>query len=138
MGKHLVFYDGTCGLCDQIVQFILCRDQDEVFDFAPLQGSTAKQLLKDLPAEMKSADSLVLIENYLAGPEKAKPSIFGKGALRICWLLGGGWKVLGVISWLPSIFYDWGYRLVAKNRHRFFFSDSCVLPTPETRHRFLP
>lgn len=136
MGKHLVFYDGNCGFCDQVVQIILAQDKREIFNFAPLQGSTAQELLKELPPEMKNADSLVLIENY-QDPAR-RYYILGKGAFRICWDLGGLWAIPGVVSWLPSILYDWGYRLVAKNRHRLFHSDKCVLPTPETRHRFLP
>lgn len=136
MGQHLVFYDGQCGLCDQIVQVIIRDDRRELFDFAPLQGSTAKEKLSDIPPQMKTADSLVLIENY----RERNPSyfIFGKGALRICWLLGGRWALPGLISFLPAWLYNWGYRLVAKNRHRIFQNDRCVLPTPQTRHRFLP
>lgn len=136
MGQHLVFYDGKCGFCDHVVQIILRQDNRKIFDFAPLQGSTAKKLLKDLPPEMKTEDSLVLIENY------KDPSrhyyILGKGAFRISWLLGGVWAIPGVISWLPSFLYDWGYRLVAKNRSYFNFDDKCVLPTREERERFLP
>lgn len=136
MADHLVFYDGSCGFCDQVVQVILRQDKQEIFDFAPLQGTTAKELLKDLPPEMKTADSLVLIENYKS--PKRQYFILGRGALRICWDLGGWWTIPGLISWLPSCLYDWGYRLVAKNRHRIFSNGSCVIPTAETRHRFLP
>lgn len=136
MAKHLVFYDGKCGLCDRIVQFILKKDSKKIFDFAPLQGTTAAALLHALPPEIKNKDSLILIENY----QEPHPSfyIFGKGALRICWLLGGAWTIPGLFSWMPSWLYDWGYRLVARNRHNFFKPISCVIPTKEHRDRFLP
>ena len=136
MAKHLVFYDGECGLCDQIVQFLLKQDSQELFNFAPLQGTTAAKLLKQLPPEMKNKDSLILIENY----ENADPQfyIYGKGAFRICWILGGGWMIPGLFSWLPSILYDWGYRLVANNRHKLFRNASCIIPSKEMQHRFLP
>ncbi|MEI8365586.1 MAG: DUF393 domain-containing protein [Parachlamydiaceae bacterium] len=136
MGKHLVFYDGACGLCDHIVQLIIRYDHRKLFDFAPLQGTTAKILLKDLPAALKTADSLVLVENYLESTRQY--FLFGQGAFRICWLLGGCWAIPGAISWLPSSLYNWGYRLVARNRHRLFRADTCILPTSATRHRFLP
>lgn len=136
MGKHLVFYDGVCGLCDHAVQFILFHDSKALFDFAPLQGQTASEMLKSLPADIRNADSLILIENY----KSADPHIYiyGKGAFRILWLLGGLWTLPGSISWLPSWLYDWGYRLVARNRHRLFSSDSCVIPPPDKQQRFLP
>lgn len=133
---HLVFYDGTCGLCDQIVQLILHYDTRETFSFAPLEGSTAKKMLEAVPPEMKTADSLILIEDYRSSNPKF--FILGKGALRICWLLGGFWAVPGILSWLPPFFYDWSYRLLAKNRHRFFKNTSCFVPKQELQHRFLP
>lgn len=135
MANHLIFFDGECGLCDQIVQIVLKHDHDKQFDFAPLQGSTAAAMLKDLPPKMKSADSLVLIENYKSNHPKT--SILGEGALKISWLLGGSWKILGAFWWLPKWSYNWVYRLVAKNRHRLF-NNSCVVPTLEDKDRFLP
>ncbi len=136
MPKHLIFYDGQCGLCDYAVQFVLKRDTTHQFAFAPLQGKTASIMLQDLPEHLKGADSLILIEDYAS----ANPHfyILGKGALRICWLLGGGWVLLGWLSWLPSFCYDWAYRLVARNRHSFFDNDRCVIPDPTQKNRFLP
>lgn len=133
---HLLFYDGQCGLCDHIVQFLLKADIEHQFVFAPLQGSTAAIVLKELPEEYKTVDSLVLVENYQAADQKFY--VMGKGAFRILWLLGSWWSVLGVFSFLPSFLYDWGYRLVAHNRHRFFSQSVCVLPDPSNKTRFLP
>ena len=133
---HLVFYDGECGLCDHVVQFLLWADRKGIFVYAPLQGETARKFLKDLPEEYRTADSLILIEDYKG--ENPKSYLFGKGALRIAWLLGGPWALLGVVSFLPAWLYDWAYRLVARNRHRLFSVDSCRMPDPSFKNRFLP
>jgi predicted DCC family thiol-disulfide oxidoreductase YuxK len=133
---HLVFYDGECGFCDHIVQILLTLDRNEIFSFAPLQGETAARLLKELPLDAKKEDSLVLVENF-RDPSR-KYFILGKAGLRILWLLGGAWTLVGWISFLPAFLYDWVYRLVARNRHRWLSTTECPLPTPETRHRFLP
>lgn len=133
--SHLVFYDGHCGLCDQVVQRLLKADKRCIFLFAPLQGSTAAQMLKDLPYEMKGIDSLVLIEDYQLPTQRYYA--LGKGALRIAWLLGGWWRMLGWISFLPAWLYNWAYRLVALNRHRLFAHPSCVIPDPKQKQRFL-
>jgi len=133
---HLIFYDGKCGLCDHAVQFLLEADKQQVFAFAPLQGTTAERVLKEVPQEVKQADSLILIENFETPQEKLY--LFGKGALRACWLLGGKWRWIGWLSFLPAWLYDWGYRVVAKNRHRFFSKDVCKLPDPNEKKRFLP
>lgn len=129
--KHLLFYDGNCGLCDHAVQFVMQRDKRGLFAFAPLQGETAKTYFKRLPDE----DSLILIEDFRS--PNPKKFLFGKGAFRILWLLGGSWSLLGVMNFLPASLYDWGYRLVAKNRHRIFPKDSCKLPASQDKNRFL-
>jgi predicted DCC family thiol-disulfide oxidoreductase YuxK len=132
--KHLVFYDGNCGLCDRIVRFLYKADQKEQFAFATLKGETASIYLKNLSPEIKAADSLILIENYRSS--KPRIFLFGKGALRIAWLLGWPWLLIGWLSFLPGFLFNWGYRLVARNRHRFFPQDQCFIPPPNQKDRF--
>lgn len=135
MGKHLVFYDGACGLCDRTVQFLLNADQNAKFDFAPLQGKTAAEMLKALPAEYKQLDSLVLIENYQT--QSPKIYVMSKAIFRILWLIGGFWKLVGWLCYLPSFLGDIGYRFVARHRHKFFGSEVCRLPDAAHKSRFL-
>lgn len=135
MLQNLVFYDGECGLCDHIVQILLKVDREKQFVFAPLQGETAKTLLQDVPNEVKSADSLILITDYQS--QNKNIYLFGKAAFRICWILGSWWMLLGWISFLPGLLYDWGYRLVARNRHRLF-EQVCTIPDESQKDRFLP
>ncbi|MCB1113482.1 MAG: DUF393 domain-containing protein [Chlamydiia bacterium] len=131
MGKHLIFYDGECGLCDRVVQFLIKRDKNKVFDFAPLQGKTAEEWLKPPP----SADTVVLIEDYQGSPNKY---ILSKAAFRALWLMGGPWAILGLFNFLPGFSFDWAYRIVAQNRKSLFSQDRCVLPDPEDKSRYLP
>lgn len=133
--KHLLFYDGDCGLCDHVVQFVLRVDKHKRFVFAPLQGEVAKELLKDIPKEVKHADSLILIEDYQTSDSRMW--IYGKGAFRIAWLLGGSWALFGWICFLPSILYDWGYRLIARYRHELFSKSTCQIPDLKKKTRFL-
>lgn len=132
---NLVFYDGQCGLCDQIVQLLLKVDKQKRFMFASLQGKTAENMLQAIPEKYRGIDSLVLIENYQTSSSQFY--VQGKGVLRICWLLGRWWSIPGILNFLPSLFYDWIYRIVARNRHKFFRS-TCVLPSAEDKDRFLP
>lgn len=133
--KHLVFYDGECGFCDATVQVILGADSKRRFVFAPLQGETASKYLINQP-NLLNINTVVLIENYET-PDKVIYS-HGKAVFRICWLLGGAWRLIGWISFLPSILYNWAYRLVAKSRHLLSSKDSCPLPDSREKDRFLP
>jgi len=136
-GIHLIFYDGTCGMCHHIVQFLLKHDKKNIFVFAPLQGETAHQLLNNWRTTHPDADTIVLLENYRDQDNK-HIYIFAKAALRICWLLGGMWKILGVISFLPPFLYNWAYRWVARHRFQWFEKQSCLIPTTQDINRFLP
>jgi len=137
MGEHLVFYDGNCGFCDCSVQYLLKIDKQKKFVFAPLQGETAEELLQDLPDQYKDVDSLILIENF-----RSEDRVFhlqGKAILRISRILGGAWALLGAFWILPGWLVNLPYRLVAKNRHRFGIKkDTCVIPDPSDKERFLP
>lgn len=134
--SHLVFYDGNCGLCDRIVQWVYKEDKNKLFLFAPLQGETASRYLKNLPAEIRFTDSLILIQNCRS--QFPKVHILSKGALRIAWLLGWPWMTLGILSFLPGWCFDWAYRIVAANRHRFFPQAQCFVPPKDQKERFLP
>ncbi len=118
MQEHLLLFDGECGLCNRTVQFILRNDRKKAFFFARLEGETAALWKKKIAKELFSQNSVILIENFQE--EKFSVYSLGKGAFRILWLLGGRWQLLGWPFFLPACVYNWGYRWVARHRHRFF------------------
>lgn len=130
-GHCVVYFDGVCGLCNSSVNFILARDTRGRFRLAPLQGETAR---RELPAEdIERLDTLVL---------QSSTRTFRRSAavVRILWGLPGIWPCLGLLLWLiPGPLRDVGYRIVSANRLSWFGKrETCRLPTPEERERFLP
>jgi len=130
-GKSIVFFDGVCGLCNTTVDFILQRDHDNRFLFAPLQGESARLEISD--EERQRLDTLVL---------KTASGVYRRSAavVRIAWGLPGAWPVLGWLLWfVPLPLRDLGYRIVSRYRLSWFGQkETCRLPTPEERERFLP
>ncbi len=135
--KHLILYDGVCGLCNRLIQFVLKRDKRNLFRFAPLQGSLARQLLLREQRDPTDLDTVYLIVNH----ETADRRLYAKaaGILFILGVLGGIWSIAATIAHLfPRAFLDWAYDRVARNRYRIFGKyDACPLPTPQTRAKFL-
>ena len=127
----VVFFDGVCGLCNVSVDFVLARDTRQRFRFAPLQGETARQELPS--ADRERLDTLVLLTE--TGTYRRSAAV-----VRILWRLPGVWPVLGALLWvIPGPLRDLGYRIVSANRLRWFGKkETCRLPTPEERERFLP
>lgn len=135
IGRHLILYDGTCGLCHRAVAWVVLRDFREDFVFAPLQGTTAKSLKKLLPENALSNETMVLIEKWRS--ERPQIHIEGAAALRIFWLLGGYYRLIGWLSFLPASLYNWAYRFLARRRS-FFPAASCLIPEKLPSQRFLP
>ena len=131
--KTVVLFDGVCNLCNSTVQFILRHDRAERFQFASQQSAAGQKLLEqhNLKASDALAESVVVIEGE-------KVWLESDAAFHILYRLGGIWSVPAVLWFLPKPLRDWGYRLIAKNRYRIFGKrDSCMIPTPELRRRFL-
>lgn len=110
----LILYDGECALCNRSVRFLIEADKRGHFLYAPLQGETASHL-EGAPFPL---DTLILIEGF----QTKSPRIwkYGRGVLRICWRLGGWYRLIGLLSFLPGWLADPLYRLVARNRHTLF------------------
>lgn len=127
----ILYFDGMCGFCNGTVNFLLDRDRQGKLRYAPLQGETAKQRLP--PEYTKNLNSIVLAVD---GRNYQKTS----ATIRILWLLGGVWSVLGTALWLiPKPIRDLGYSVVARNRYRFAGRlEACRMPRPGEETRFLP
>ncbi|OKL37765.1 thiol-disulfide oxidoreductase DCC family protein [Domibacillus mangrovi] len=126
----IILFDGECNFCDSSVQFIIKRDPKGLFHFASLQSEAGQKLLKkhNIPTDI---DSMVLME-------KEKTYYKSSAALMICRHLQGAWKLFYIFILIPSpirhIVYDW----IAKNRYKWFGKkESCMLPPPSSRKRFL-
>lgn len=126
----ILFFDGVCGLCNRVVDFVLRHDRGGAVRFAPLQGSTAQQRLPI--DDLERLDTVVFIE----GDRITRRST---AVVRLLSHLGGGWTLLAWLLWLiPWPLRDIGYRTVSRLRYRLFGKkETCRLPTPEERARFL-
>jgi predicted DCC family thiol-disulfide oxidoreductase YuxK len=127
----VIFYDGVCGLCNRWVDFVLARDHGHLFRFAPLQGETARALLKI--ASDQPLNSVVLVDG--TGEYRKSDAIW-----RMLMKLGGIWVIPGgLLRLVPRPLRNWGYDIIARHRYRLFGKkESCRLPTPAERDRFLP
>lgn len=134
--RHLVLYDGVCGLCDRTVQALLSADRRGLLAYAPLQGETAAALRPGLDLD-PALDSLVLIADF--GTARQRVLVRSRAALAIASALGGAWRLLGALRVVPAPLRDWVYDLVARHRYRWFGRfDVCKLPEKGTAARFLP
>ena len=126
----IVLFDGVCNFCATSVQFIIRHDKTNSLKFASLQSALGQELLTKYNMS-KDLEGVVFIENNKAYFKSA-------AAFKIVRYFGGFWRILNIFSVLPLFLTDFGYDIIAKNRYRWFGKkDSCMIPSPEIRSRFL-
>jgi predicted DCC family thiol-disulfide oxidoreductase YuxK len=129
--NRIILFDGVCNFCNFWVNFAIKRDKKKKLHFTPLQGETAKQLLPYYHINPTSLSSVVFIDNGKAYTQSS-------AAIRICKYLDGGWKLFYGLMIIPKFIRDFFYNIIARNRYKWYGKkESCMIPTPEFRQRFL-
>jgi len=127
----VVLFDGVCNLCTNAVQFLIERDPEGLFRFAPLQSPIAQELLADCELDEHDLDSIVLVDG-------GECYVKSDAVIRIATTLGGVYRLLGPTAYVPQFLRDGVYDLVADSRYEVFGKrDQCMVPTPAHRARFL-
>lgn len=130
-GKKIILFDGVCNLCNGAVTFIIKRDKHDRFRYAPLQSEVGKALARKHAIDTSSIDTIILIDEDQYYTKSA-------AALVIARHLSGGYPFLYGLMILPSFIRDGLYDIIAKNRYRWFGKrESCMVPTPELKAKFL-
>ena len=127
----VILFDGVCNFCNYWVNFAIKRDPEKKLKFTTLQGETAKQVLPKYNINPTSLSSVIFIDNGNAYTQSS-------ASIRICKYLNGGWKLFYGLMIIPKFIRDFFYNIIARNRYKWFGKkESCMVPTPELRERFL-
>src|SRR5258705_10369182 len=64
VANPIVLYDGVCGLCNRLVQFLLRHDKHDRLRFASLQSAFAAKVLGRHGIDPGDLDTVHVVENY--------------------------------------------------------------------------
>jgi predicted DCC family thiol-disulfide oxidoreductase YuxK len=127
----VVVFDAKCLLCSSWVRFLLRHDRKKCFRFASIQGPSGLALLECNGLRPENLETLLLVTDTASYRHTA--AIF-----RVLHALGWPWRLAWLAWVIPAPLRDSLYRWIARNRYRIFgLSDSCYVPRPEERDRFL-
>lgn len=130
--KKIILFDGVCNLCNSAVQFVIRHDRKDLFRFVSLQSGLGQKIVKYIGVDTSKIDSMIVYEPNTAYYYKAQ------AVIKISKYLGGIYILVGVFSVLPNGILNAVYDFVAKNRYRWFGKkESCMIPTPELKSKFL-
>ncbi|MEX2592525.1 MAG: thiol-disulfide oxidoreductase DCC family protein [Anditalea sp.] len=127
----IVLFDGVCNLCNNAVDIIIRNDKKGHFKVAALQDEKTRELLEGYNINSDYLDSIILIRGD-------KVFYKSRAALEITKKLKGVWPLLYVFIIVPAMLRDPIYDWIAKNRYKWYGKkETCRLPTPEEKSRFL-
>ena len=129
--NHIILFDGVCNLCNSSVNFVIRHDKRNIFHFASLQWSVARDLLEESYPEGGNFHTILYYENG---------KIFEKSTavLKIARQLGFPWKVAYCFIIIPKFIRDAVYMFISRNRYKWFGKrDKCMIPSPELKNKFL-
>jgi predicted DCC family thiol-disulfide oxidoreductase YuxK len=127
----VILFDGICNLCSGWVQFLIRKDTNMKFRFAPIQSKIGQKLLHTVGLDSNNLETVI----YLKGNDCFRES---SAVLEILKDLGGLWSIAYAFKLIPGTLRNGFYRCIAKKRYRFFGKRaSCLMPTPENKKRFL-
>jgi predicted DCC family thiol-disulfide oxidoreductase YuxK len=135
-GSHLILFDGLCGLCSRLVQFLLVHDRRGAFRFASLQSAIGQATIARSGGNPLDLKSFYLVADF--GTPEARAFTKSEAALFVASELGWPWKAMQAARVIPKALRDRMYDLVARYRYRVFRRhDQCWLPDPKFRSRFV-
>jgi len=131
VGEAIIVFDGTCVLCNGWVRFLLKHDRRRRYRFAAMQTDAGRSLLAQHGLDPDDPSSFLLLDE--AGAHRNTDAI-----RRVIAGLGGAWRAAHAMRLVPAPLRDAGYRMLARNRYRWFGRhDACVVSDARDAARFL-
>ena len=108
---HLVLFDGACGFCSAVVQFVLKRDRRAVFLFASLQSATGRAIVERAGEDPDALETLLVVQNFRTSNER----VFARSqaALFVARELGGVYAAAGLLRVVPVRLANRVYDVIA-------------------------
>jgi predicted DCC family thiol-disulfide oxidoreductase YuxK len=130
MINNLILFDGVCSLCNGSVDLIVRNENGNALKFASLQSDLGKEVIKKSGLENVPDSILFYSEGTLYAESDA--------VLRVVKFLKMPYNWLVVFRVMPRMIRDGMYRLIARNRYRWFGKrDTCRVPTAQEREKIL-
>lgn len=127
----LIVFDGECVLCSRTAQFVLKRDRRRRFRLTTAQGETGQALYRRLGLPIAEFKTMLVVRDGRALTES-------EAALAIAAGLGWPWRAAAAVRIVPLPLRDAAYRLVARNRYRWFGRrETCWTPGADVRDRIV-
>jgi predicted DCC family thiol-disulfide oxidoreductase YuxK len=119
---RVIVYDGHCYLCSGWARFHSRHPIKSPFTLVAMQSDTGRSLLSANNIDPDDPMTFLVIDRGHCLTES-------DAAIQVVTELGGVWRLIGVARIIPKRWRDALYRLLARNRYRWFGRrPTCYLP----------
>mgnify|MGYP001147319659 FL=1 len=126
--NEVIIYDGICVLCNKYIKWVLDKDKENLFLISNLQSKFTEEKFP----ELRKIDSVAVIKKNGEIIQKSKAVNHILKSINRLILLRT------ILNILPLSISNFFYDIVAKSRYKVFGKyDSCQLPEPEYKSRFI-
>ena len=121
MEQAILYYDGQCVLCNKSIRFIIDRDRKNQFKIG----------LLDEYKNVRKQDTIVLVY-------KGIKYDYSNAVIKSLVLIGGIYKLAFLLFIFPKTLRDFVYKIIAKNRYKWFGKhDTCPMFPEEMKKRLI-
>ena len=126
----LILFDGVCVFCSRWVRFVIDRDPERRFRFMAIQSEPGRALAARFGIDPEAPQTnAVILDGRISFKSDAALTVLG--ALTAT-------RRLSLLKAAPGALRDPIYDLIARNRYAIFGrTETCMVPAPEDRTRFL-
>ncbi|MGO6790805.1 thiol-disulfide oxidoreductase DCC family protein [Rhizobium ruizarguesonis] len=128
--RPLIIFDGECVFCSGWVKFALKHDKRQRYRFLAAQTPLGEALYRHYGLHARDYETNILIEN-------GRAFFKSDGSIRMVAGLGFPYSLVKIFRLLPRRAADALYEFIARNRLKIAGRQSCMVPRPQQRSRFI-
>ena len=122
VNTRIIIFDGICHVCSGWVRFLRLHRVDPPFQLIPMQSVAGKGLLVEYGIDPEDPATFLVLDH-------GSRFIESDAAIHVISALGGLWRISDALRIVPKSWRDFLYRMLARNRYRWFGRRSvCYLP----------
>ncbi len=119
---RIIVFDGFCHVCSGWVRFLDSHEVNPPFQHIPIQTPEGKTLLIEYGIDPENPATFLVLD-------QGRKFTDSDAAIHVIAALGGLWRLSDAARVVPKRWRDSLYRLLARNRYRWFGRRStCYLP----------
>lgn len=122
----VLIYDGECNMCSMFVRFVVRMNKNPdlfITDFNSDWTARNVRIRRD-------TDSMMFISGL-------HQQLYSDAVIDLLSEIHWLFKPARILKFIPKVLRDKIYQVTAENRHRFFKTASCPLPSEKFRHMYL-